>query len=67
MKREALGNSADELSDEIRNGRWDHVANLRSVRVGDMKEITDELERRCPGHLLEEYKDAISRSMWINR
>lgn len=65
--RAALGRSADKLSEEIRDQKWDHISDLRTKPVAACKEIICELESRCPGHAKEEYEKAISRSMFYNR
>lgn len=65
--RLALQAASDGLSDEIWEGRWDHIASLHNHPIGECVKIIAELERRSPGHTKEEYKDAIARSLFTRR
>tara|TARA_R110000868_G_scaffold411322_1_gene703130 strand:- start:4625 stop:4846 length:222 start_codon:yes stop_codon:yes gene_type:complete len=65
--RVALAKAADELVNEVSEGKWDHVPELNSSPIEDLNELFEELERRCPGHGLEEYRDAYARSYIANR
>jgi hypothetical protein len=65
--RAALGLAADKLSEEIRDKLWDHISDLRTKPVAACEEMIRELESGCPGHVKEEYQEAISRSMFFNR
>jgi hypothetical protein len=67
QERATLGIAADAISEEIRDKKWSHVADLHTKPIRDCTEVIAELARRCPGHDLEEYQDAISRSMFYNR
>ena len=67
LAREALRKASNELSVEFVEGKWDHVPGIRSTPVGDCTELLKELERRCPGHTLEEYQDAFRRSVFTYR
>ncbi len=67
QSRSALRIASDQLSDEIWERKWEHVADLKVKPVGECIEIIRELERRCPGHTQEEYQDVIARSMFTNR
>ncbi len=66
LARQALAAAADALSDEIWEGKWNHIPELRTKPIGKYGEIIEimrELERLCPGHSQEEYQDAIARSL----
>jgi hypothetical protein len=65
--RGALGLAADTLCEEIRARKWDHLPELLTRPVASCEVILDELERRCPGRSQKEYREAISRSMFVNR
>jgi hypothetical protein len=65
--RVALSKAADELVDEVRQGKWDHIQTLKSKPIGDQPELFAELERRCPGHTKEAYADAYARSFITRR
>ena len=62
-----LRDAAGTLSEEVWEGKWDHLREIRTKPIGKCTEILKELERRCPGHSLEEYRDAYSRSMFTHR
>jgi hypothetical protein len=55
------------LADEIRGGRWKHIADLATKPVPDYENIIRELERRCPGHSNEKYRDAIATGLFESR
>jgi hypothetical protein len=61
--REALRVAANSISEEVWEGKWNHVEGLRTAPIWQWSAVLDELERRCPGHTREEYLDAYSRSM----
>jgi hypothetical protein len=63
LARVALSKAAKALSEEIWEGKWDHLQEVESVPIGQWAEMAKELERRCPGHTLQEYRDAICREM----
>lgn len=62
-----LRDASNALSEEVWEGKWDHLPEIRTKQIGECTEILKELERRCPGHSLEEYRDAYSRSMFTHR
>ncbi|TNJ32633.1 hypothetical protein E1B00_15430 [Arenimonas terrae] len=62
-----LNSVAYVLAEEIRDGNWDHVPDLKAKPVGDCLEIVGELERRCPGFAPEAYKRAIATGMFETR
>lgn len=63
----ALQDISNKLSEEIWEGKWDHIPGIHTKPIGQCMEILQELERRCPGHTTEDYKDAIVRSMFTWR
>jgi len=65
--RPALSDASNKLSEEIWEGKWDHIQGIRTMPIGQCTEILHELERRCPGHTSQEYQDAITRSMFTWR
>ena len=66
MARVQLREAADKLVQEWLAGKWDHL-NLQSRPVSELTELFDELEKRCSGHLKEEYRETFRRSHWENR
>jgi len=66
-KRAELGEAADLLIQEMNEGKWDHITNLKSTPIEEIKELNDELEKRCPGYEKEKYGEAIARSIYYNR
>lgn len=65
--REALREASNKLSEEFAEGKWDHIPGVRTIPVGDSIELLEELERRCPGHTTEEYREAFRRSVFTYR
>jgi hypothetical protein len=55
LARIALDNAADAIALEDWVGKWEDDA-----PVGKQLAVAHELERRCPGHSLEEYLTAIA-------
>lgn len=62
-----LGSVAFGLAQEIWEKKWEHVADLKTKPVPECVDIIRELERRCPGHTLEQYKRAIAQGMHDSR
>ena len=62
--RVALRKAADELVNEVWEGKWNHIHDLNTRPISMLFE---ELEKRCPGHSIEEYQDAYARSYINNR
>lgn len=62
-----LSMAACLLAQEIWDQKWAHIARLKNKPVGECVEIIDELKRRCPGHTIEEYKEAIAKGMYDQR
>lgn len=48
-----LRDASNALSEEVWQGKWDQLPEIRTKPKGDCTEILEELERRCPGHSLE--------------
>jgi hypothetical protein len=67
LARVRLRDAANALSEEIWEHKWDHLPEVKSTPIGLWTEIPRELEKRCPGHSLEEYQEAIARSMLTRR
>lgn len=65
--RMALATAANDLVREVWERKWDHISDLNNRPIGDLNELFEELERRCPGHGLDEYRDAYARSYITNR
>jgi hypothetical protein len=63
----ALLRSVRELSDEIREGRWQHVAELCSKPPRASDELIAELRSRCPGFTRDEYEAAITGELLAPR
>jgi hypothetical protein len=51
---------AGELLDEIRAGKWEHVAELEPKPPVACDELITELRSRCPGFTRDEYEAAIT-------
>ena len=65
--RETLRLSACELAEEVRAGRWDHIAGIKTQPVPACPEVVAELERRCPGFDLPTYRRAIADGLFETR
>lgn len=65
--RPARRDASNKLSEEIWEGKWDHIQVTWSMPIGQCTEILQELERRFPGHTSQEYQDVITRSMFTLR
>jgi hypothetical protein len=62
-----LGLAAASLAQEIWDGKWAHIADLRKKPVGECADLVDELARRCPGFGRDDYARAIARGMFEQR
>jgi len=60
--RKILRMASDEISDEVWQGKWDHIPRLNHEVISEWTEVLEDLEKRCPGHTKEEYEDALARS-----
>lgn len=56
-----------DLAEEIRDGKWDHVSDLKKKPAPACIELTDEFRRRCPGYSLEQYQRALSDGLFASR
>ncbi len=65
--RTRLRDASNALSEEVWEGKWDHLSEIRSKPIGKCTSILIELEKRCPGYSLEDYRDAYCRSMFTHR
>lgn len=66
-KSSELADAACALAEEIRDGKWDHISDLRWKPVPAIPEIIGELRRRAPGFTTAEYEQAISRGLFDSR
>lgn len=64
---EELRLAACNLAEEIREGRWQHVKDLRLKPAAACLELIDELRSRCPGHDLSAYQRALADGMFGTR
>ena len=55
------------IADEIRDGKWDHVAGIKHCPATPCAEIIVEFMRRCPGYTDEEYRSALSKGFYDSR
>jgi hypothetical protein len=62
-----LRKAADDLVVEMFQGKWEHLPNFTTRPMDELTELFDELEKRCPDHKREEYKEIFLRSYWENR
>ena len=62
-----LGEIGYELADEIRSGKWRHVAGIEHCPARDCPEILAEFRRRCPGHTPEQYRSALGQGFFDSR
>jgi hypothetical protein len=56
-----------EFACEIREGKWDHLANPNLKLVDAYPRLIPELQNRCPGFLKEEYANAIAEGLKNSR
>jgi hypothetical protein len=62
-----LAIEAYHLAEEIRDGRWRHIADLSSKPAPYCVELTDELQKRCPGFSLPDYRQALADGLFESR
>ncbi len=62
-----LAKVAYQLAEEIRDGHWNHLIELRSKPAPDCQEIIKELSTRCPGYTIDVYKRAIATGLSESR
>ena len=53
------------LTVDVSTGRFGH--DLSSKPFEEWTDVLAELERRCPGHSISTYQDALARASWNNR
>lgn len=58
-----LDDAAYRLADEIRDGKWRPPAGSGS----EADKQIEELRRRCPGHTLAEYRQALGKGFFDSR
>jgi hypothetical protein len=64
----SLDGSAYDLAEEVRAGKWRHVAHIaQGLPATSCREILAELRRRCPGYTEEQYRAAISEALMASR
>lgn len=56
-----------QLAMEIYDGRWNHVPDIHRKPAPACPELLEELERRCPGHSLPEYRQALADGLFAAR
>lgn len=65
--RTQLRDVSNSLCREVWDGKWDHLPEVHTSPIAEHLKLLEELERRCPGHSLEDYRDAYCRAMCNNR
>jgi len=63
LARVALSSAARALTEEIWEGKWNHIPEVKTMPIGNWIDMVRELERRCPGHSPQDYRDAIGREI----
>jgi hypothetical protein len=53
------------LAEEIRDGRWNHVADRKPGPA--CTELIDELRKRCPGFSVSDYQQALADGLFASR
>ncbi len=59
----SLEAAAYELVNEVWEGKWDHVSEVKAKPIGEWTTIPMELERRCPGYATDQYARAVQKGM----
>ena len=67
QKTSSLSEAAYRLADEIRDGKWRHIADLAQKPVPACEEIIAELMCRCPGFQRLDYQRAIAEGLHASR
>lgn len=62
-----LADAGYALAEEIRDGRWWHVADLARKPAPACAELIDELRRRCPGFSESEYQRSLADGLFASR
>lgn len=55
--------AAYKLVDEVWEGKWDHIPEVKTKPVDEWTAIPAELEHRCPSYSAEQYARAIAKGM----
>lgn len=66
-KEQTLSLAAYQLAEEIRAGRWSHVSDLALKPAPACAELLQELERRCSGYSLGDYRRALANGLFETR
>lgn len=67
MKVELLDAAAYDLALEIREGKWEHVACLKTKPAPACQELMDVLRTRRPGYAVEQYRRALADGLFASR
>ena len=62
-----LSDTGYALAEEIRDGRWNHVADLARKPAPACTELIDELRKRCPGFSDSEYQRSLADGLFASR
>jgi hypothetical protein len=65
--KKTLSAAAYQLAEEIRKGCWRHVVGLSQKPAPSCVELTDELQKRCPGFALADYQRALADGLFASR
>jgi hypothetical protein len=60
---ENLYSKAYQLAQEIRDGKWNHLPELKIGPAGKCRDIMDELQNRCPGFSETEYQETLAKAL----
>jgi hypothetical protein len=64
---ESLTHEAYRLGEEIHDGRWSHISDLKRKPATACTELIDELRRRCPGYTISIYQQALADGLFASR
>jgi hypothetical protein len=62
-----LADAGYQLAEEIRDGVWKHVSDLRQKPAPACTELIEEFQHRCPGFSLPEYQRALAEGLQNSR
>ena len=62
-REQQLEESAWAIALEIRDGRWDHLPGMDEGPAVNCPEIIDELRKRAPGFMTENYQRTIADAL----
>lgn len=66
-KAKDLAQIGYDLAEEIRDGKRDHISDLKKKPAPACIELTDEFRRRYPGYSLEQYQRALADGLFAWR